>query len=67
MLIVAGLMLVVLGLLLIAGERLPIRLGHLPGDILIKGRHGTFYLPLTTCLLLSILLTLVMWAISRWR
>jgi hypothetical protein len=67
MLIGAGLVLVVLGLLFLAGERLPIRFGHLPGDIELKGRHGTFYFPLVTCLLLSALLSFVMWLIGRWR
>jgi hypothetical protein len=67
MLIGAGLVLVVLGLLFMAGERLPIRFGHLPGDIVLKGRHGSFYFPLMTCLLLSAVLSFVLWAIGRWR
>jgi hypothetical protein len=67
MLIGVGLVLVVLGLLFMAGERLPIRFGHLPGDIVFKGRHGSFYFPLMTCLLLSAVLSIVFWAIGRWR
>jgi hypothetical protein len=61
-----GKMLMVIGaLLLIAGafcyltgKFLP--LGRLPGDIFIKRGHGSFYFPLVTCLLLSLLLTLLL-------
>jgi len=61
MLIVLGLILVAAGLFFSFGGRLPFRLGRLPGDIFIQGRNLTFYFPLATCILLSILLTLVMW------
>jgi hypothetical protein len=64
-LIVFGLVLVAVGVLLTIGERLPIRLGRLPGDILIRGKNTVFYFPLATSLLLSILLTLVLWLFSR--
>lgn len=37
----------------------------LPGDIVIEGRHGSFYFPIVTCLVLSAILTLVMW-LWRW-
>jgi len=47
------------------GEKLPIRLGRLPGDITIRGKNTTFYFPLVTSLLLSVLLSLVMWLIGR--
>ncbi len=66
-LIGAGLVLVLLGILFMAAERLPIRWGQLPGDIVIKGRHGAFYFPLVSCLLVSALLSFVMWVIGRWR
>jgi Protein of unknown function (DUF2905) len=64
-LIAIGVALVVLGLLLTLGEKLPIRLGRLPGDIVIRGKNTTFYFPLVTSLLLSLLLSLVMWLIGR--
>ena len=57
--------LVALGLLLTLGEKLPIRLGRLPGDIVIRGKNTTFYFPLVTSLLVSALLSLVMWLIGR--
>ncbi len=59
LLIVLGVVLLILGVLVTLGEKLPIRLGHLPGDIVIRGKNSVFYFPLATCLLLSILLTLI--------
>jgi hypothetical protein len=64
-LIVIGLVLVAAGLLVMMGDRLPIKLGRLPGDIVIKGKNSTFYFPLMTCLLLSVLLSLVSWIVSK--
>ena len=62
-LIIAGIVLVVLGLLLMAGAELSF-LGRLPGDIAYKGKNVTFYFPIVTCLVLSVVLTLVFWVIS---
>ena len=64
-LITAGLVLVVLGLLFTFAGRLPFRLGRLPGDIHIQGKNSTFYFPLATCLLISVLLSIVMWIFRR--
>ena len=63
--IAIGIALVILGLLLTLGEKLPIRLGRLPGDIVIRGKNTTFYFPLVTSLLVSALLSLAMWLIGR--
>ena len=63
--IAIGIVLVVLGLLLTFGERLPIRPGRLPGDIVIRGKNTTFYFPLATSLFLSVLLSFVMWLLGR--
>ena len=63
--IAIGIALVALGLLLTFGEKLPIRLGRLPGDIVIRGKNTTFYFPLVTSLLLSVLLSFVMWLLGR--
>jgi hypothetical protein len=65
MLIVLGLLLVVAGLAVTFGGRLPLRLGRLPGDVAIHGKNSSFYFPLTTCILLSVLLSLVMWILRR--
>ena len=43
---------------------LPLRLGRLPGDIAYQGKHGSFYFPVVTCILLSAVLTLVMWLVQ---
>jgi hypothetical protein len=65
MLIAIGIAVVVVGVLVTLGEKLPIRFGRLPGDIVIRGKNSTFYFPLVTSLLLSGLLSLVMWLIGR--
>jgi hypothetical protein len=64
-LIVLGLILVVAGLVVSWGGRLPIRLGRLPGDIVIRGKNGAFYFPVVTCLIVSAVLTLVTWLLGR--
>jgi len=64
-LIVIGLGLVVLGALVLLGERLPVKLGRLPGDIIVRGKNSTFYFPVVTSILLSVILTLVMWLFNR--
>jgi hypothetical protein len=64
-LIAIGIALVVVGVLVTVGQKLPIRWGRLPGDIVIRGKNTTFYFPLVTSLLLSVLLSLVMWLIGR--
>ena len=63
--ILAGVALIVVGLFVIFGDRLPVRLGRLPGDIRVEGKSGGFYFPVVTCLLLSAVLTLVMWLFGR--
>jgi hypothetical protein len=64
-LILLGVIVAGLGGILFLGGRLPLRLGRLPGDIAIQGRRGSFYFPIVTCLLLSVVFTLVMWLV-RW-
>ncbi len=65
LLIVAGLALAAAGVLLTFAGRLPFKLGRLPGDIFVQGKHSTFYFPLATCLILSLLFSLVMWIVRR--
>lgn len=65
MLIAVGLVVAALGVIVSLGEKLPIRLGRLPGDIIIRGKHSVFYFPLVTCLLVSAVLSLVLWLINR--
>lgn len=65
MLIVLGLVLVGAGLLLSFGGRLPLRLGRLPGDLYFQGKNSSFYFPITTCILLSLALSLVLWIVRK--
>lgn len=64
-LIALGGLLVVFGLLLLLGGRLHLPLGRLPGDIVYRGKNTTFYFPLVTCIILSVLLSLVFWLLGR--
>jgi len=66
MLLVFGLIISAMGLIWLLAPSIP-WLGRLPGDIRIEGEHFRFYFPLATCLLLSVVLTLVVWVIrSFW-
>ena len=65
MLIVLGLILIAAGVIVTLGDRFPIRLGRLPGDITIRGKNSVFYFPLVTCLLISVVLSVVMWLLGR--
>jgi len=64
-LIVLGLVLVAAGVVVTLAGRLPIPFGRLPGDIRIQGKNSSFYFPVTTCLLISAMVTLVMWLLRR--
>ena len=65
-LVTVGVLLVVVGLLLMAGGKFSFfGLGRLPGDITYKGKNVQFYFPIVTCLILSVVLTLVFWIISQ--
>lgn len=62
--IIAGVALVVIGGILMLSGKIP-WLGRLPGDIVIQKKNFTFYFPLATGVLLSILLTIIFWIIGR--
>ena len=63
--VVVGVVLVALGLLLMLAGRTHLPIGRLPGDILYRRKNFSFYFPLTTSILLSIVLTLVFYFLSR--
>lgn len=67
LLLILGALLVAFGGLMLFGGRLPFRVGRLPGDIVYQGRHGSFYFPIVTCILLSVLLTLLFWVVNLFR
>ena len=64
-LIVVGLLIAGVGVVLLLGDRLPFRLGRLPGDIVYKGKNTVFYFPLVTSLLISVILSLVFYLIGK--
>ena len=66
-LVMLGVVLVGAGALLVFGAKLPFRLGRLPGDIIYQGRNTTFYFPIVTCLIVSLVLTLLSWIIHVFR
>jgi hypothetical protein len=67
LLILLGAALLLAGIVLLLLGRLHLPLGRLPGDILYRGKNTTFYFPLATSILLSVLLTLILYVIGKWR
>jgi len=67
LLIIVGATLLFVGLLVMVVGRTHLPLGHLPGDIYYRGKNTTFYFPLTTCLLLSIVLSGILYLINHFR
>ena len=66
-LLFAGLVLIIVGGLFLLLGRTNLPIGRLPGDILYRGKNVRFYFPLTTSILISIVLSLVLYVISRIR
>lgn len=64
LLIVAGIVLAVIGAVIVLAGRIP-WLGRLPGDIRIEREHFSFYFPLTTSILVSIVISLILWLLRR--
>lgn len=62
-----GLALVVIGGVLMLAGRMGLPLGRLPGDFVYRGKHTTVYFPLVTCIVVSVVLTLILYVISRFR
>jgi hypothetical protein len=67
LLLLLGAILAGVGALLFFSDRLPFRLGRLPGDIVYRHGHTTLYFPVATCLVLSVFLSLILWLLSRFR
>lgn len=64
-LVIAGAIAMVVGLALMAGFRFPpLGLGRLPGDITLKGKSSSFYFPIVTCIIISVVLTALIWLIG---
>ena len=62
-----GLALVAIGAVLMLAGRMGVPMGRLPGDFVYRGKHATVYFPLVTCIVISVILTVILYAISRFR
>lgn len=67
LLVVAGILLAAAGAVLMVSGRPPFRFGRLPGDISVHGKHGNFYFPVVTCIVLSVAFTLILWIVALFR
>ena len=67
MLVGLGLLIVLIGLVLLLVGRTHVPIGRLPGDIVYRGKHTTFYFPLATSIVISVVLSLVLYLIARIR
>jgi hypothetical protein len=67
MLVALGVALVIIGGIMMLAGRTGLPIGRLPGDILYRGKRATFYFPLASSILISVLLSLVFFLISRLR
>jgi H+/Cl- antiporter ClcA len=65
MLIFLGGLLLVVGAVLVLAGKANLPLGRLPGDFVYRGKHTTFYFPLVTCIVLSVILSLVLYFVNR--
>jgi hypothetical protein len=65
LLVVLGGILVILGLVLMLGGRIHFPIGRLPGDIIYHGKNTTFYFPVVTSILLSIVLSIIVYLVGR--
>jgi len=67
LLVILGVALLVIGGIVMLLGRSGLSLGRLPGDILYRGKNTTFYFPLATSILLSVVLSAIMFLISRFK
>lgn len=60
-----GVLIVVVGIVFLLLGRTNLPIGRLPGDILYRGKHTTFYFPLVTCIVVSVVLSLVFYVMGK--
>jgi hypothetical protein len=65
LLIAAGGFLILIGVVILLAGRMNLPLGRLPGDISYRGRNTVVFFPITTCIVLSIVLSFVLWLVNR--
>lgn len=66
-LLLLGAAFLLVGAFFFFGGKVPFRLGRLPGDIIHRGEHTTFYFPIVTCLVVSLALSFLFWLINHFR
>ena len=67
LLLILGIALVVIGGIIMLLGRTGVPLGRLPGDILYRGKNTTFYFPLATSILVSVVLSIILFLIGRMK
>jgi len=67
MLVFVGGLLLAVGIILVLAGKVNLPIGRLPGDIVYRGKNTTFYFPLVTSILLSVILSLVLYVVNRMR
>lgn len=65
LLLVLGAIILVIGAALLVAGRYNLPVGRLPGDFVVRGKHSVFYFPLATCIILSVIISLVLWLLGR--
>ncbi len=65
LLIGAGGLLILIGIIVLLAGRANVPLGRLPGDISYRGKNTAVFFPITTCIILSIVLSFVLWLVNR--
>jgi hypothetical protein len=65
LLIGAGALLILIGVVVLVAGRANVPLGRLPGDISYRGKNTSVFFPITTCIVLSILLSFVLWLVNK--
>lgn len=66
-LILIGLLIAIFGVVLLLAEKSGLPLGHLPGDFTWRKKNASFYFPFTTCLIISAIVSLVLYILGRTR
>jgi hypothetical protein len=67
LLVILGVILVAAGIVVMLLGRMNLPLGRLPGDFLYRGKNTTVYFPLATSVVVSVVLSVVLYLVSRWR
>lgn len=65
LLLVLGGVIVVIGAVLLLAGKFNLPLGRLPGDFVYRGKNTVFYFPLATCIIVSVVLSLILWLVNR--